>query len=195
MITATDIRKAFVKLIQEKAQLPYKVHFNYISKSNESYVWVELQPRKINWDKVYFQWVINVDIQVILFPSNHAEIKHTDLWDISDALTRVIMPCLEIETIGNTRYITVQDANTYIVDDILHYEFALDFTDYVQSDEYEGLEYDLMENLEVKLNKETPQSVYFNEPSNYEPKEEERQKLLLDPSEFIQFLIENGGDD
>ena len=191
MITATDIRKAFVKLIQEKAQLPYKVHFNYISKSNESYVWVELQPRKINWDKVYFQWVINVDIQVILFPSNHAEIKHTDLWNISDALTRVIMPCFHVKD----RFITVQDLNSYIVDDILHYEFALDFTDYVQSDEYEGLEYDLMENLEVNLNKETPQSVYFNEPENYEPEEDDRQRLILDPSQFIQFLIENEGDD
>lgn len=190
MITATDIRTAFVTLINEKAQIPYKVHFNYMSKSNESYVWVELQPRKINWDKVYFQWVINVDIQVILFPSNHAEIKHTDLCNISDALTRAIMPCLEIETTGNARHITVQDANAYIVDDILHYEFALDFTDYVQSDEYEGLEYDLMENLEVNLNKDTPQSVYFNE-----PEEDDRQRLILDPSQFIQFLIENEGDD
>lgn len=188
MITAIDIRKAFVKLIQEKAQIPYKVHFNYISKSNESYVWVELQPRKINWDKVYFQWVINIDIQVILFPSNHAEIKHTDLWNISDALTKVIMPCFHVKD----RFITVQDFNSYIVDDILHYEFVLDFTDYVQSDEYEGLEYDLMENLEVNLNKG---AVYFNEPENYELEEDDRQRLILDPSKFIQFLFENGGDD
>ena len=78
---------------------------------------------------------------------------------------------------SKTRYVTVQSFNSYIVDDILHYEFALDFTDYVQSDEYEGLEYDLMENLEVNLNKETPQSVYFNEPENYEPEEDRfRQK-------------------
>lgn len=184
MITTKDIRKAFVTLINEKAQIPYKVHFNHINKSNESYIWVELQVRKANWDKAYFQRIIDVDIQVILFPSNYAEVKHTDLWDIADSLTQVIMPCLQIKD----RFITVQNENAHIVDDVLHYEFVLDFTDYAQSDEYEGLLYDLMENLEVKLNKETPQSVYFVEPEPYV-------KDLPDPSTVIQELVENEGDD
>ena len=127
MIAAKDFRAAFVDLIQNKAQIPYDVHFNHVNKSNVSYVWVDLRMHKKSWDVAYFQWVIDVEIMVILSPSDYAKIKHDDLWNISDSLTKSIMPCMEIKD----RFITVQDFNSYIVDDVLHYEFNLDFTDYV----------------------------------------------------------------
>ena len=147
MITAKDIRKAFVDLIQQKAQIPYEVHFNHVNKSTESYIWVELQMRKTNWDIAYFQWNINVDIQVILNPNDYAVVKYTGLWDIADKLTKSVMPCMQI----NDRFMTIQDFDSHIIDDVLHYEFNLNFTDYVQNDEYEGVEYEMMQDLNLKL--------------------------------------------
>ena len=155
MITAKEIRHALVALVTKKAGLPYKVSFNHVEKSNQSYLWIDLSLTKSSIDKAYFQWSINVDIVVILIPDDYTAIEHDDLWAISDKLTAAIMPCIEIETEdgdrSKTRYVTVQNFNSYVVDDILHYEFNLDFTDYVQSDEYEGLDYDFMRNLEMQF--------------------------------------------
>lgn len=181
MLTAKDFREALVDLIRVKARLPYKVHFNHVNKSNESYVWIELNPQKRSWDSVYFQRIMNVEIHVILFPDTHAEVKHTNLMEISDALDAAIMPCFHIKD----RFITVQEFNSHIFDDVLHYEFALDFTDYVPNDEYEGLSYELMQNLEVDLNRDTDRRIYFTEPAKEEP-------TLPDPSQVIQNLL---GDD
>ena len=150
MLTGKDIRASLTDLINEKAGIPYDVYFNHVNKSDTSYVWVNMSARKQSWDEVYFQRIIDVDIQVILFPDTYANVKHTDLWDISDALTQAIMPCLKIKD----RFITVQDFHSDIVDDVLHYEFSLDFTDYVRSAKYEGAEYELMMNLELNLNED-----------------------------------------
>ena len=146
-ITAKDIRAAFVDLIHNKAQIPYDVHFNHVNKSTTSYVWVELQMRKSSWDIAFFQWSIDVDIQVILSPDDYAVVKYTGLWEIADSLTKSIMPCMQIKD----RFITIQEFNSNVVDDVLHYEFNLDFTDYVQSDEYEGVGYELMQELNLDL--------------------------------------------
>lgn len=150
MLTGKDIRAALTDLINNKAGIPYDVYFNHVNKSDTSYVWVNMSRRKRSWDEVYFQRIIDIDIQVILFPDDYANVKHTDLWDIADNLTQAIMPCIKIKD----RLITVQDFNSSIVDDVLHYEFSLDFTDYVQSDKYEGKDYELMMILELNLNDE-----------------------------------------
>ena len=177
MITAKEIRHALKILVTDKAKLPYAVSFNHVEKSNQSYIWIDLNPKKSSIDTAYFQWTINVDIQVILFPDEYTAINADDLWAISDKLTAAVMPYVEIETEDHdktkTRYITVQTFNSYIVDEILHYEFNLDFTDYVQSDEYEGLDYDFMQNLELNLMAE-------------EVEEE------INPSAIIQDLFEGG---
>ncbi len=179
MITAKEIRHALKVLVNDKAKLPYAVSFNHVEKSNQSYIWIDLNSKKTSIDKAYFQWSINVDIQVILFPDEYTAINADDLWEISDKLTTAVMPYVEIETEDNdktkTRYTTVYTFNSYIVDEILHYEFNLDFTDYVQSDEYEGLDYNLMQNLKFNLTAE-------------ENKEE------INPSAMIQDLFEGRYD-
>lgn len=159
MLTAKDFREALVNLIKVKAKLPYRVHFNHVNKSNQSYIWIDVRPQKRSWDKVYFQRILVIDIRVILFPDNNAEVKHTDLMDISDALDMAIMPCFQIKD----RFITIQEFSSHIFDDVLHYEFTLDFTDYIPSDEYEGLAYGLMQNLEVDLNKDTDTRIFIKE--------------------------------
>ena len=40
---------------------------------------------------------MNVEIHVILFPDRYAEVKHTDLMEISDALDAAIIPCFHIK--------------------------------------------------------------------------------------------------
>ena len=159
MITAREIRHALKELIEKKAGLPYDVSFNRIEKSEKSYIWIDLRHLKNSIDDAYFQRTIGVDINVILFPDDYATVIHDDLWDIADKLTVAVMPCVKIETEdGNkskNRYITVQDFSTYIVDDVLHYEFKLEFTDYVPSNKYEETEYELMENLDIDLKEET----------------------------------------
>lgn len=146
MLKAEDFQKALVNLVEKI--LPYNVSFDFVEEPDESYVWIDIKPRKKSWDKVYFQRILEIEIQVILIPDDFGIIKHSELWKIIDKLDAAIMPCIKIKD----RFITVQDFKSYIVDDILHYEFALDFTDYVPNDEHEGNDYDLMENLEMKLN-------------------------------------------
>ena len=148
MITAKDFRAAFVDLIRNKANISYDIYFNGINKSDTSYVWVNfIRARKTSWDNAYFQWNISVDIQVILISDDYAEVRYTDLWDISDSLTKAIKPYIKIKD----RFVTIQDFDSSIVDDILHYEFDMNFTDYVPSAEYEETEYDLMKELEMEL--------------------------------------------
>ena len=184
MLTAKDFREALRKLITVKANLPYDVFFNHVNNSNESYVWIDVQPRKKSWDKVYFQRVINVNIHVLLVPDEFTEVNHEELMDISDELDKAIMPCFQIKD----RFVTVQEFNSHIFDDVLHYEFVLDFTDCIPSDEYEGLSYELMKNLETDLNRGTSQKVFIKE-------SDEPETILPDPSDVIQDLLTHEGDD
>lgn len=184
MLTAKDFRKALCELINDKAKLPYDVFFNHVNNSRESYVWIDVQPQKKSWDRVYFQRVMNVDIHVLLTPDEYAEVKHSGLMDIADALDSAIMPCLQVRD----RFITVQEFSSHIFDDVLHYEFVLDFTDCVPNAEYEGLSYELMENLETDLNRGTAQRVFIKEA-------DESETILPDPSDVIQDLFTHEGDD
>lgn len=159
MITATEFQKSLVDLIREKARLPYKVWFDYVQKSNHSYIWIDIQPRKSSWDTAYFQRILDIDIQVVLMPDKLGNVLRRELWDINDKLDAAIMPYVQVKD----RFITVQNFNSRIIDDVLHYEFTLDFTDYIPSGEYDGSNYGLMENLEVDLNKDTPQRVFIEE--------------------------------
>lgn len=159
MITAKDFRKALVDLVIVKAELPYKVWFEYVQQSKVSYVWIDIRPQKQSWDAAYFQRILNIDIQVVLLPDENGNVSRTKLFEIADALDRAVMPCVQIKD----RFITVQNFHANIVDDVLHYEFALDFTDYVPNGEYDGSIYDFMENLEVDLNRDTSRRVFFSE--------------------------------
>lgn len=159
MLTNEDIQTALVNLVKINANLPYPVHFNRVRKSDKSYIWIEIRASKKSFDGVYFQRILAIDIQTVLLPDEYAEVKYTDLMKISDALDAAIMPCVKIKD----RSITVQDFNSYVVDDVLHYKFTLDFTDYLPNGEYDGSNYGLMENLEVDLNKDTSRRVFFVE--------------------------------
>ena len=125
----------------ENAEIDFPVHFNHVNNSSKSYIWVELRPQKRNLDSVHFQRILFIDLHVVLVPDTNAEVKHTDLWTIVDKLDTEITPCIKIKD----RYITVQEINPYIFDNILHYEFTLDFTDYIEKEN----NHDFMEELQI----------------------------------------------
>lgn len=148
MIKSTDIRDAISDLIKIKAGLNLKVYFNHVLDSSESYAWVRLRPARRDEGHDYFQRRISVDISVVLVPDEYAEIKHTELLDIADALDEATHGYIQILD----RNVTIYDTNVHIFDDILHYEFVLEFADYVTSQPTDtGFEeYDKMEELHVK---------------------------------------------
>ena len=157
MLTTENIQKALVALVEQKAGLPYDVIFDHVNKSDPPYIWIDMRPQKRSWDGAYFQRLLGVEIHVVLAPDADGEVKHTELFAVADALDAAVMPCLKIED----RFITVQEFSSYIFDDVLHYEFTLDFTDYVASAAYEGADYELMRKLEVDLNKGTSERVFI----------------------------------
>ena len=158
MITAEEFQTELRKLLEEKMpEFEGKISFDFVEEPDESYIWIDVKTRKKSWDKVYFQRIFEIDIQVILLPDNFGIIKRSELWKITDKLDAAIMPCIKIKD----RFITVQEFNSYIFDEILHYEFVLDFTDYVPNDDCSN--YELMKKLEVDLNKDTSRRVFFDE--------------------------------
>ncbi|MBR1728842.1 MAG: hypothetical protein IJ728_04890 [Selenomonadaceae bacterium] len=160
MLTVSEIQTALTKLVTQNTKIKdvWFDRVNYPSEDEfQNYAWIELRPNKTSFDKVYYQRLIAVDIHIILKPDENGEVSRTEIYEIIDQLDAAIMPCLQIKD----RFITIQNFRADIFDNVLHYEFTLDFTDYIQSDEYEGLAYELMKNLKMELNKETPQSVFI----------------------------------
>jgi hypothetical protein len=54
-------------------------------------------------------------------------VKRSLLYDAIDTLDEAIRPVLQI----GDRHITILENNSVIVDEILHYEFSLDFADFL----------------------------------------------------------------
>ena len=147
MIKSKDIRDALSDLVKIKAGLNLRVHFNHILQADEDYCWIQLKPSKRDEGGDYFQRTIRVDIEVVLKPDEFGEVKHTDLYDIVDALDEATHPVIKILD----RYITIIDCVAHIFDEILHYEFLLDFTDYIAQLETEGDATEFMQELTLTL--------------------------------------------
>lgn len=183
MLTVTEIQTALTDLVAQNTKIEdvWFERVNYPSEDEvNDYVWIELRPSKTNFDRVYYQRAISVDMHFVLKPDDFGEISRTELHEIVDQMDAATMQCLQIKD----RFITIQDCIASIIDGVLHYEFVLDFTDYVQSDEYEGLAYELMQHLKLNLN----DGAYFIEAESDEVE-------LPDPSSVIQSLLDSEGDD
>ncbi len=126
MIAAKDLRAAIATLLKANFN-GYRVHFDRIEQADEDYFYVELTPKRRTVDTVYFDRKISVDITLTLAPDKLNRVKRSRLYDAIDTLDTAIRPVFHV----CDRYITVQSVMAHIVDDILHYEFDLDFTDYL----------------------------------------------------------------
>ena len=146
MITYRSLKSRLTAILKETFP-GYKVHFDNVEKSDAPYFYVELTPlknRTFDGDGIYHDRSIDVDIQLVLAEDSHGRVDRIALYDDSLALDRAIRPVLQIED----RAITVLDADIKVHDDILHYGFSLSFTDA----EMEQVEYELMEELTLRIN-------------------------------------------
>ena len=125
MLQSSNVRDALADLIKVKANLPLKVFFNTVNNAVDNYCWVRLRPKHKNIGYGYLERKLRVDFQIVLSPSNAAQIKHTELLDIIDALDEVTCKPLQI----GDRFITIYDTESIIFDNILTYSFTLDFAD------------------------------------------------------------------
>lgn len=153
MIAMQEIRSALSSLLKEKANFPYEVHFDNVKESSKSYFYIEISSKRRTFDPIYYERSLSIDIQLRLLPDKHDRIHRSELYDAEDKLDSVIRPVIKIRD----RYITVLDVNSRIFGDILHYEFKLEFADYLpvpQPDFMENLDMDMglsTENLKLEL--------------------------------------------
>ena len=153
MIKSRDIRDALADLVKVKAKLPLKVFFNHVNNSADDYCWIKLVPARRDEGFGRFQRKIRVIMQVVIAPVG-GEVKHTDLYDIVDALDEATCGYIEI----GDRFITIYDTEARIFDDILTYEFLLDFTDCIDTAS-DAERYELMRELQLVVNKSDTWSV------------------------------------
>ena len=76
-------------------------------------------------DRVIYEREIDVMMELVLPPDARGRIDRAKLYEAVDTLDAALLPVL---TIGD-RHITVQETSSRIVDEVLHYSFALDFAD------------------------------------------------------------------
>lgn len=148
MITYRSLKSRLTAILKETFP-GYKVHFDNVEKSDAPYFYVEMTPlknRTFDGDGIYHDRSVDVDIQLVLAEDRYGRVDRIALYDDSLELDKAIRPVLQIED----RAITVQDADIKVHDDILHYMFTLAFTDA----EMDQVEYELMEELELNINKE-----------------------------------------
>ena len=148
MITYRSLKARLTAILKETFP-GYKVHFDNVEKSDAPYFYVEMTPLKnktFDGDGIYHDRAIDIDIQLILPEDRHGRVDRIVLYDDSLELDKAIRPVLQIED----RFITIDEADIKVHDDILHYMFTLAFTDA----EMDQLEYELMQELTLNINKE-----------------------------------------
>lgn len=148
MITYRSLKARLTAILKESFP-GYKVHFDNVEKSDAPYFYVEMTPlrnKTFDGDGVYHDRAINFDIQLVLPEDRHGRVDRIVLYDDSLVLDKAIRPVLKIED----RAITIDEADIKVHDDILHYMFTLAFTDA----EMDQMEYELMEELTLNINKE-----------------------------------------
>lgn len=146
MITYRSLKARLTAILKETFP-GYKVHFDNVEKSDAPYFYVEMTPirnKTFDGDGIYHDRAIDVDIQLVLPEDGHGRVDRIALYDDSLELDKAIRPVLQIED----RFITINEADIKVHDDILHYMFGLSFTDA----EMEQVEYELMEELTLRIN-------------------------------------------
>ena len=126
MITAKEIRVAITTLLKENFPA-YEVHFDNVERARASYFYVELAPSRKTIDEVYYDRSIRIDLQLVILPDCRGRVKRSLIYDAIDTLDMAIRPVLHVAD----RFITILGNNSIIIDEILHYEFSLDFADFL----------------------------------------------------------------
>lgn len=132
MIAAKDIRGAITALL--KKHFPdHKVYFNNNAKAKEKYFYAELIIDKKTVDRVYYDRSLAVSLSLVLPTDANGRVDRAELYAAIDTLDAALLPVFQI----GDRFITVLGTHSRIVDEVLHYSFNLDFTDFMPRDDGE----------------------------------------------------------
>lgn len=144
MITLADIRKAITTALKSKFQ-NIKVFFDDVENSADDYFYIEFTPKSKTIDDIYTNKIIKIDIDYVLALDENKKIDRRKLQDSISKIDILFRPIFKVKD----RTFTVLETSTTIVDEILHFSFELDFVDCLSDDEFDGIEYELMQNLEM----------------------------------------------
>ena len=139
MITLADIRKAITTALKSKFQ-NIKVFFDDVENSTDDYFYIEFTPKSKTIDDI-----IKIDIDYVLALDENKKIDRRKLQDSISKIDILFRPIFKVKD----RTFTVLETSTTIVDEILHFSFELDFVDCLSDDEFDGIKYELMQNLEM----------------------------------------------
>lgn len=145
MITLADIRKAITTALKSKFQ-NIKVFFDDVENSTDDYFYIEFTPKSKTIDDIYTNKIIKIDIDYVLALDENKKIDRRKLQDSISKIDILFRPIFKVKD----RTFTILETSTTIVDEILHFSFELDFVDCLNDDEFEGINYELMQNLEMK---------------------------------------------
>lgn len=145
MITLADIRKAITTALKCKFK-NIKVFFDDVENSTDDYFYIEFTPKSKTIDDIYTNKIIKIDIDYVLALDENKKIDRRKLQDSIPEIDMLFRPIFRVKD----RAFTVLETSTTIVDEILHFSFELDFVDCLNDDEFEGINYELMQNLEMK---------------------------------------------
>lgn len=145
MITLADIRKAITTALKCKFK-NIKVFFDDVENSTDDYFYIEFTPKSKTIDDIYTNKIIKIDIDYVLALDENKKIDRRKLQDSISKIDILFRPIFKVKD----RTFTVLETSTTIVDEILHFSFELDFVDCLNDDEFEGINYELMQNLEMK---------------------------------------------
>ena len=146
MMTLRNIKQAITDLLKSKYPT-YKAYFDNIEKAKAPYFYVEMMPAVSTIDRVYSDRDIQIDIELVLAEDDCGRVARSDIYDAADTLDALVRPVLQV----GDRYITIQGAETTFVGEILHYIFELVFTDAFTDAEVGGIQYELMQELDLNL--------------------------------------------
>lgn len=144
MITLADIRKAITTALKSKFQ-NIKVFFDDVENSTDDYFYIEFTPKSKTIDDIYTNKIIKIDIDYVLALDENKKIDRRKLQDSISKIDILFRPIFKVKD----RTFTVLETSTTIVDEILHFSFELDFVDCLGDDEFDGIKYELMQNLEM----------------------------------------------
>lgn len=138
MIPSKDIRSAITALL--KSKFSYEVHFSTNFDAKADYFYIELSEDQSFIDRVYRDRDISVSIHYVPMADGRGRINRVKLYEAQEMLEEQFLSVVKL----GDRFITVQDASSRIVDEVLHFSFHLRFADNLEQDPV-----DLMEDLAI----------------------------------------------
>ena len=127
MIPSATIRSVLAALLKKHFPTD-EVHFSTNFTAKVDYFYVELSEKQTFIDRAYRDRDISVSIQFVPIPDARGGIHRSKLYEAEEKLEEIFLSVVQI----GDRFITVLDTSSRIVDEVLHFDFHLRFTDNVE---------------------------------------------------------------